>query len=206
MKRASLPVPRGFTLIEVLVALFILAVMAAMAWRGVDIVLQSRNTSQQHTEALLRLQTALGQWETDVQQAVQTQVVPAFDFDGATLRLTRAQPDGVQLVTWTVRQGALVRWAAPTVVRASDLQDGWIASQQLQGNEAGTAIVLTGVTQQQLYTFYSSSNAWSNAQSSADRAGSVALLPDGVRWRLTLSGPPFAGTLQRTVQLVHPLP
>jgi general secretion pathway protein J len=198
--------PRGFTLIEVLISLFILALMAALAWRGVDVVLQSRDSARRHTEAMLRLQTALGQWEADVKQAVQTQQVPAFDFDGATLRLTRSRPAGIELVAWTLRNGTLVRWAAPPVVRATDLQDAWIASQQLQGNEAGTVTVLSGVAQQQLYTFYTSSKAWSNAQSSADRGegNAVSTLPDGVRWVLALSGPPFTGTLQRSVRIVHP--
>lgn len=198
--------PHGFTLIEVLISLFILALMAALAWRGVDVVLQSRDSARRHTEAMLRLQTALGQWEADVKQAVQTQQVPAFDFDGATLRLTRSRPAGIELVAWTLRNGTLVRWAAPPVVRATDLQDAWIASQQLQGNEAGTVTVLSGIAQQQLYTFYTSSKAWSNAQSSADRGegNAVSTLPDGVRWVLALSGPPFTGTLQRSVRIVHP--
>lgn len=197
---------RGFTLIEVLIALFILAVMAAMAWRGVDVVLQSRDSARTHTEALLRLQTGLGQWEADVKQAVQTQVVPAFDFDGATLRLTRSRPEGIELVAWTVRNGALLRWAAAPVVRANQLQDAWIASQQLQGNEAGTVTVLQGIARQQLFTFYASSNAWSNAQSSADQAGAVARLPDGVRWVLSLASPPFSGSVTRTVRIVQPQP
>lgn len=198
---------RGFTLIEVLIALFILAVMAAMAWRGVDMVVRSRDSAKAHTDAVLRVHAALGQWETDVKQAVQTQVVPAFNFDGATLRLTRSRPAGVEVVAWTVRGGGLVRWAAPVAVRADDLQEAWLASYQLQGNEAGTLQALSGVQRQQLYTFYSSSHAWSNAQSSGDTDAAqpaVALLPDGLRLVLTLAGGPFDGTLQRTVQVVHP--
>jgi general secretion pathway protein J len=196
-------VHRGFTLIEVLIALFILALMAAMAWRGVDIVIRSRDSARDHTDAALRLQTVLGQWETDVKQAVQTQIVPAFDFDGATLRLTRARPQGVEMVAWSLHDGNLVRWAAPVATRAVDLQDAWITSQQLQGNEAGSVIAVQGVTRQQLYAFYG--NAWSNAQSSADRdaAQQSALLPDGVRLVLTFTGQPYAGTVQRTVQIVH---
>lgn len=198
---------QGFTLIEVLIALFILAVMAAMAWRGVDMVVRSRDSAQAHTDAVLRVHAVFGQWETDVKQAVQTQVVPAFDFDGATLRLTRSRPGGVEVVAWTVRGGSLVRWAAPVAMRADDLQEAWLASHQLQGNEAGTLQALSGVQRQQLYTFYTSSNAWSNAQSSGDTSAaqpSVALLPDGLRLVLTLAGGPFDGALQRTVQVVHP--
>jgi len=198
---------RGFTLIEVLISLFILALMAAMAWRGVDIVVRSRDVARTHTDALLRVHAALSQWEADIRQAVQTQVVPAFNFDGATLRLTRSRPTGVEVVAWTVRNGTLVRWAAPVSQRATDLQEAWMRSYQLQGNEPGTLAALTGVQRQQLYVFYSSSNAWSNAQSSGDADASqpaVTLLPDGARLLLRLAGSAFSGDLQRTVQIVHP--
>lgn len=198
---------RGFTLIEVLIALFILALMAAMAWRGVDIVVRSRDSARTHTDALLRVHAALGQWEADIRQAVQTQVVPAFNFDGATLRLTRARPGGVEVVAWTVRDNTLVRWAAPVSQRAADLQEAWMLSYQLQGKEPGTLAALPGVQRQQIYTFYSNSMAWSNAQSTGNVDGSqptVALLPDGARLVLSLAGNAFNGELQRTVQIVHP--
>lgn len=196
---------RGFTLIEVLIALFILALMAAMAWRGVDVVVKSRDAARAHTEALLRVQTVLGQWEADVHQAVQTQVLPAFDFDGATMRLTRSRPGGVEVVAWSVRGGRLWRWAAPVATRATDLQEAWLASYQLQGTEAGTVEALNGVQRQQLFTFVGT--AWSNAQSTGNVSAAqptVTLLPDGLRLVLMLDGGAFEGTLQRTVQIVHP--
>lgn len=198
---------RGFTLIEVLIALFILALMAAMAWRGVDIVVRSRDSARQHTDAVLRVHAALGQWEADIRQAVQTQLVPAFNFDGATLRLTRSRPSGVEVVAWTVRNGALVRWASPVTHSAGDLQEAWMLSYQLQGREPGTLVALTGVQRQQLYAFYTASNAWSNAQSTGnvdESQPTVALLPDGAKLVLTFSGEAFEGELQRTVQIVHP--
>jgi general secretion pathway protein J len=198
---------RGFTLIEVMIALFILALMAAMAWRGVDLVIRSRDSAQAHTDAFLRVHAALGQWEADLHQTVQTQVVPAFNFDGASLRLTRSRPEGVEVVVWSVRGNTLVRWAAPPVTLASELQEAWMRSYQLQGDESNTLQAVPGVSRQQLYVYYSSSSAWSNAQSTGDSDASqpaVALLPDGVRWVLSFSGSAYAGELQRTLQLVHP--
>jgi general secretion pathway protein J len=53
----------GFTLVEVLVALMIMALMAAMAWQGVDGVVRSRNDSQARLEQTLRLNTVVAQWE-----------------------------------------------------------------------------------------------------------------------------------------------
>jgi general secretion pathway protein J len=162
--------PAGFTLIEVLVALFILALMSAMAWQGVDAIARSRESTQARMDRLLRLQTVLAQWEADVQAVIDTQVVPGLNFDGATLRLTRRQPEGVQVVAWTLRSGTLYRWAAPTANALDTLQDSWMRSYQLLGNEPGTLAMLDKLAQWQLFVFLTSSNGWSNAQSSGDVA------------------------------------
>ena len=54
MRRPALRSPRlgarGFTLIEVLVALLILSVMAGMAWTGVDALLRSRQSTADRGE------------------------------------------------------------------------------------------------------------------------------------------------------------
>ncbi|WP_338416797.1 prepilin-type N-terminal cleavage/methylation domain-containing protein [uncultured Sphaerotilus sp.] len=160
----------GFTLIEVLVALFILALMSAMAWQGVDAIARSRESTQVRMDRLLRLQTVLAQWEADVHEVIDTQVVPGLNFDGATLRLTRRQPEGVQVVAWTLRGGTLYRWSAPTSNALDTLQDGWMRSYQLLGNEPATLQMLDNIAQWQLFVFLASSNGWSNAQSSGDVA------------------------------------
>ncbi|RZS53081.1 PulJ/GspJ family protein [Sphaerotilus mobilis] len=215
---------RGFTLIEVLISLFILALMAGMAWQGVDMVMRSRETVQARMDGLLRLQSVLGQWEADLGQSFDTQQVPGLNFDGATLRLTRRIDDGVQVVAWSLRGGRLQRWTSPTLRDAEALQEAWLRSYQLLGNEAGTLTMFERVGTWQVHVFLASSNAWSNAQSSGDEAGqdgsgaadkpkvdasAVAgrreALPDGVRLILSFSeGAAHAGTLRRDIRLVHP--
>jgi general secretion pathway protein J len=194
----------GFTLVEVLVALVIMAVLAAMAWQGVDGIARSRGTAQARMEQTLRLTTVLAQWEYDLQEVQDTYgAVPSFAFDGATLRLVRRAEGGVQLVAWSLRGGDWLRWASAPVTRAAELQEQWMRSQQLLGNEPGQLRTLAGVASWQLYCFRS--NAWSNCQSSADvaPAGPSAsapqrdVLPSGVRLVLTLP----EGALTRSVAL-----
>lgn len=158
----------GFTLIEVMVALFVLALMSGMAWQGVDMVMRSREVNQQRMERLLRVQAVLTQWEADLRQLVDTQVVPALAFDGANLRLTRLQGGEVQLVTWTLRGRTLTRWAATPTHAVDALQEAYMTSHQLLGNEPGALAALDGVGSLQVYFFDGSSNAWRNAQSSGD--------------------------------------
>lgn len=186
----------GFTLVEVLVALALMAVLAGLAWRGIGGVAGARQASEQRVEQTLRLGTVLAQWEQDLQAVQDSALVPALTFDGATLRLVRRRPEGLQVVAWSLRAGQWMRWSGPLASDGRGLQDAWLASQQLLGNEPGQQTVLDGVEAWQVY-FYRG-NAWSNAQSSADlapvpsvgasgpSAPARALLPTGVRLVLTL--------------------
>ena len=173
---------RGFTLVEVLVALLIMAVMAGIAWQGIDGIVRTRDTSGALVERTMRLNTVVTQWEQDLLALYDSPLVPALAFDGLSLRLTREAEGGVRVVTWSLRGSDWVRWTGPVTTRSADLQDAWVQSQQLLGTEAGTLRVLEGVTGWQVY-FYRG-NGWSNAQSSGDleappAPGTAAATPDG---------------------------
>jgi general secretion pathway protein J len=158
---------RGFTLVEVLVALFVMALLAAMAWQGVDSMLRARDAGQARVERTLRLTTVLAQWEQDLHALHSNTVLPSsLAFDGASLRLVRDVDEGLQLVVWAVREGRWQRWASPVAQRGDELQQHWLASQQLQGGEPGQLTVHEGVVAWQVYFFRG--NSWSNAQSSDD--------------------------------------
>ena len=210
--RMARPASNGFTLVEVLVALAVMALMAAMAWQGVDAIVRARDASQQRVEATLRMNMVIGQWEQDLASLQETASVPQLQFDGATLRLTRRAAGGIQLVAWALRAddsgGVLQRWASPAVTTRAQLQDIWLRSQQFQGQEAGQLRTLDGLSSWQLY--YYRVNAWSNAQSSADAAepGTAASaltrtnLPSGIRLVLEFADSGAStGTLTRDTLL-----
>lgn len=199
---------RGFTLIEVLVALFVMALLAAMAWRGVDGISRTRTAGQERMELTLRLDTVLMQWEQDLTALHDSVAVPPLAFNGATLRLTRRTEGGVQLVVWSLREGEWLRWAGPSITRAGELQDQWVRSQQFLGTEARQLHALKGVSGWQLYCFRGST--WSNCQSSGDvvqapgkgaSAPQRQQLPTGVRLVLSFSGSPLQGSLTRDIVL-----
>ena len=167
----------GFTLVEVLIALFVMAIMAGMAWRGVDGIVRSRDAAQSRLEQTLRLNTVMAQWEQDLAAIQDSSVVPqALSCDGATVRISRRTPTGLQIVAWSLRPDAAgaawVRWAGPSVTSASELQQSWLRSLQLQDNEPGALRALTGLEQWQVYFFQG--NAWANCQSTGDVAAVAA--------------------------------
>jgi general secretion pathway protein J len=210
---------RGFTLAEVLVAVALMALLATMSWRGVSSMAEARLASEARVNETLRMGTVMAQWEQDLQQLQDTTLVPALSFDGATLRLVRRSAEGLQIVAWSLRETRWTRWASPVASSAQGLQDVWMASQQLLGNEPGQLTLYEGLVGWQVY-FYRN-NAWSNAQSSADVAAQNpnqsasappqvrALLPTGVRVVLTLqqqSDGEGGRTLTRDLLLAPQLP
>ena len=187
----------GFTLVEVLVALLLMAILSGMAWQGLDGVLRARQSSLQSVESTTRLATVLTQWEQDLQAVQDSGVVPPLSFDGQTLRLTRRVEGGLALVAWSVRGGQWQRWASAAMQRSTALQQTWMASQQLQGHEPGHLQLADEASEWQLH-FYRG-NGWSNAQSSGDLKTDAAggggtppvvreELPQAVRLMITLHG------------------
>ena len=200
----------GFTLVEVLVALVVMSILAGLSWQAVDGMVRSRDSVQAVIDRNLTLNTALAQWETDLQSLLVEAPVPSIHFDGVRLRLARRTPQGVQLVVWSLRQGKLQRYAAPPTPLEVPLIQSWSGATQLQGREPGHTTLAEGVIGWQMYYFRG--NAWSNAQSTGDvvasgvaaSQGSSALpnrerLPIGVRVVMTMDGPQGTGTLTRDV-------
>lgn len=201
---------RGFTLVEVLVAMLAMALLAGMAWRGLDGMLRAREASAGALERTLRLNTALVQWEQDLQATIDAGAVPALAFDGQTLLLTRRAEGGVVLVAWSVREGRWRRWAAPAFTRSGELQQAWLRAQSLQGHEPGHVEAAGGASSWLLYKYVGGRKA--NMQSSGDLVAPAApgvaasgaapapapqreALPEAVEMVLTLE----AGTVTRLI-------
>lgn len=211
---------RGFTLVEVLVALVVMAIGAGLAWQGLDGILRAREASKAVLDRSMRVNTIVVQWEQDL--AALRDVggsVPALSFDGQTLRLVRQADGGVALVAWALRGGQWQRWVGPTVTRVGELREAFERSQQLLGNEPGQ-VNLAPASEFNVYFFRG--NAWTNAQSTGDQmqapagpappappasgasappppvvAVSREQLPSAVRMVITLDG----GVLTRDVAL-----
>lgn len=196
----------GFTLVEMLVAIAILALMAAFAWRGVAGIVRSRDLLAAHADGMEALNIALLQWGEDLDAVQETGLVPALSFDGRTLRLTRrdttASVDAqagiheqavIRVVAWTLRDGRWRRWASPGLNRADALTAAWeLARRIADGHAAPGAGELALLPTASWKVAYFRQDHWS-APVAADGAGlpAAAHLPDGVRLELML---PAGGT------------
>lgn len=139
---------RGFTLVEVMVALAIMAMVTALSWQGIEAVMQSQERSRQHSRELAILQTVLAQWESDFNHidfspGAQLPIGVAnlhYDKDKQYLRLVRWDESrgdrALQVVAWAKRAddgsmaatdapGTWLRWQSPSVFTQLELEGAW---------------------------------------------------------------------------------
>ena len=197
---------RGFTLVEVLVALIIMATMAGMAWRGIDALVKSREIAQTRLAQTARLQTVLAQWEVDL-RALQDSHSPVepLAFDGGNLVLTRQAAAGLQVVVWSLREGSLWRWESPALRTIQELEDQRQRGLQQLDQRNPALRAFDGVAGWQFYCYWG--NAWSNCQSTGNANGPTngktpQQVPAGLRVAMQFAeGSGLVGTLTRELEV-----
>ena len=128
----------GFTLLELVVAMAVFAIMAAIAYSGLNNVLLARTQTEEHSKELQQLQVAMNWLARDIEQTVDRGVRSEYgelmpplvgnDFEGYLIEFTR---DGwrnpanharstLQRVAYAVREQKLLRAYWRVLDRAED--------------------------------------------------------------------------------------
>ena len=194
---------RGFTLVEVLVAISIMAVMAVLSWRGLDGMTQTQSRLQQRADEVLSLQAGLNQWGADLDALIQLPQTQALDWDGRALRMTRRSAsalvdnatsgtssnaaqspsdESIWVVAWarrdTAGQGQWLRWQSPPLRTRGEVDTAWAAAAQWAQNPGDALkareVVVSTLSEWQI--FFYRGDAWTNPLSSegGSDAGAVA--------------------------------
>lgn len=196
---------KGFTLIEVLVASAILALMALISWRGLDGMFKTQTALQTRSDATQNLQMGMAQWRTDLDNMLVLLGTPALEWDGRVMRITRQHSQdpkaGVQVVAWTLGNGQWTRWQSEPLMQNDAWTQAWTQAQiwaESAGNlKANTAqeVVIHPVQTWQIY--FHRDGAWTNALSSdvntnsnTNGKSSLQNLPEGLRLVLELADRP----------------
>ncbi len=214
-------IQRGFTLVELLVALVVMALLALLSWRGLDGMTQVQSQTQSHTDGVLALQAGLAQWQTDLDAiSLQTNVpgVSGLTYDGNLLRLTRRyaedgdksdkfeKSDSIRVVAWSQRvseeKTSWLRWQSAPLKTRAELQAAWLqaATWAKEGNESDRKREVSVAAIDKWQVLYYINDAWINALSGGgtDSATGTATIPDGVRLVLTLApGQALVGNITR---------
>lgn len=188
---------RGFTLVEMLVAVAVMALVALLGWRAIDGMQRGRDINRDHAAGLQRLQAATGQWQADLDALIDTGEIRPIDFDGQVLRLTRndalqtrLDSAGLRVVAWARRDGAngarWMRWQSEPLRSREALARAWQAGGDWgRGGQAAEGVVdLLPLTDWQIY--FHRGGSWTNPQSAigneaaAGDAAAQAVVDDSV--------------------------
>ena len=145
----------GFTLLELLVAMGIFALMAAMAYGGLNTIMKERQATDQHAARLAQLQTSFLWLGRDIEQVVNRRIrdeygdsqlaLSGVEVGRYQLEFTRGgwrNPAGrarsnLQRVAYSVRENQLIR-------------SYWNVLDRAQDSQALETVLLDGVTRMDL--------------------------------------------------------
>lgn len=188
--------PRGFTLIELLVAITILAVVAVLGWRGLDSIVRSRVALTQELEQTRGIQLAFAQMQSDCAQVVQPDDVggrPALVVEAERITLIRSvrtenQPLRVQVVSYRLREGTLMRAESAATRELAELDAMWQAMREEGGAGAATGVALRAdIAGMRVQSWFTAQPGWrdpaapsANVEDAANAANDASFAEQGV--------------------------
>ncbi len=137
---------RAFTLVELLVAISILAIVAVLGWRGLDGIMRARFTLTAQMETTRGLQLAFAQMQSDCEHLVDPELMgtrPTLMSEADHLTLVRTvlaenEPSRLQVVSYRVKDGVLSRRESASTRELQELDMLW---QTAVGNADTSAAV-----------------------------------------------------------------
>jgi len=169
----------GFTLVELLVAISILAIVAVLGWRGLDGIIRARVALTNQMETTRGMQLAFAQMQSDCEHIAGRDVLDRRPYLlTGTDRFTMVrevfnenQPSRLQVVAYRIVNGTLVRRESPGVRDLVQLDGLWQAAVS-DTDTSGAVALQNGVAGMQVMTW--ENRAWRQSTSAATTGNTAA--------------------------------
>jgi general secretion pathway protein J len=150
---------RGFTLVELLVAISILAILAVLGWRGLDGIVRARIALTEEMEVTRGMQLAFAQMQSDCEHLAGREIIgrrPNLQWQDGRFMLLRKvynenEPTQLVVVSYRVENGALVRRETPGTRDLVQVESLWQAAASDTPSASAPPVVLqTGLAGMQV--------------------------------------------------------
>jgi len=165
---------QGFTLIEVMIALLIMAIIGIMTWRGLDGSLRSKEIIEQHIEEHKSIQTLINYWQNDCKGLTNDldYDTPYFVKGNKSFWLLKhvstINSQGWQMIAYTIANNKLQRLQGFVYPTKNELETSWLSALKdpdLSINNLQVSFELDGITSQMFQAKYQNQTSGSNLKS-----------------------------------------
>jgi general secretion pathway protein J len=159
---------RGLTLVELLVAISVLAIVAVLGWRGLDGIVRARITLTSDLEQTRGMQLIFAQLQSDCLHLASPTILlnrPSILAKPAQLNLVRtvfadSQPSRLQVVSYQVKEGVLIRRESVATRDLVELDTMWQSA--ISNTDVAPIVALqSGVSAMTMRFWFAGSNGWS---------------------------------------------
>ena len=186
----------GFTLVELLVAITIMAIVAVLGWRGLDSIIRARVALNDELTSTRGLQLAFAQMQSDCDKIANADdiggLVP-LEVQPGRLTLVRSvfvenQPSRVQVIAYRVTTGELTRRESVATRDLTELNAAWTAA-LAEADMTQPVVLHNGVGEMAIRTWNSNGGGWlaAGAEIAPQQPGTRAQrMPTGLEVTLQL--------------------
>jgi general secretion pathway protein J len=195
MRRKTSGKTRGFTLVELLVAISVLAIVAVLGWRGLDTIVRARVGLTADLEQTRGIQLAFAQMQSDCARIELPSHVgnrPTLVTDRERVTMVRTvfadnQPSRMQVVSYRLRDGKLTRFESIGTRELKELDTLWQTVIN-DANEPGV-VLESDVASMNVQSWFKDQPGW--RQPGTPIPGNLAgddAMPTGLQVEMQLNG------------------
>jgi|GEM_PF-168973 len=171
----------GLTLIELLVAISVLAFVAVLGWRGLDGIVRARIGLTGSMEQTRGMQLAFAQMQSDCSHIATPDLLPGrapLAAEQGRLLMVRTvfadnQPTRLQVITYRVRDGVLSRRESTATRDLKELDSLWQAASNDTDPNPSVALQ-EGVASMSMRLWSNKTNSWQLPGANGVQAGTAA--------------------------------